>query len=460
MSIATTDIDNGSTDNFGISGMSLDVTDFTCADLGVNTVTLTVEDGSGNTNTTTAQVTVVDDIDPVANVNPLTTIALDANGEATLTGTDVDNGSTDNCSVASTSVDVTTFDCTHIGTTQSVNFTVTDDAGNTATTTADIQVVDNLLPTVITQPVTVTLDANGEGVISATDVDNGSTDNCRIASMSLDVTNFTCADIGTQTVTLTVEDNSGNTETGNADVTVVETEAPVVITQDITINLDANGQASISGSDVDNGSSDNCGVDALSLDISSFDCSNLGTNTVTLTVSDASGNTTTETAVVTVEDNLDPIAIGQDITTQLVGGQATIVPEDVDNGSTDNCGIDNLAIDEDTFTATGVYPVVLTVTDASGNTATTTIEVTVEDNVGLEEEKINLTLAPNPTRNIVTITSSFNVDEIMIYDHFERLVHIEKSSNIDLSSFAKGVYTFRIHFADAQQVVTKKVVKH
>ena len=458
-SITTGDIDNGSSDNCGISTMSLDVTDFTCSDLGTNTVTLTVEDGSGNTNAATAQVTVEDNINPMAVVNTLTTLSLDANGDATLTGADVDNGSSDNCSVASTSVDVTAFDCSHIGTTQTVNFTVTDADGNTATTIADVEIVDDLAPSVVTQPVTVTLDVNGEGSITTMDVDNGSTDNCGVASMSLDITDFTCADAGTNTVTLTVEDNYGNIGTETAVVTVVESEAPVATTQNVTVALDANGEASVLATDIDNGSTDNCGIDALSLDITDFTCAEIGTNTVTLTVTDASGNTATETATVTVEDNMDPTAVGQDITVQLVGGSVTIVPADVDNGSSDNCGIDNLAIDQNTFTAVGVYPVVLTVTDASGNTATTTVDVTVEDNVGLSDEtKEILTLSPNPTTNTVQVTSSKEIDEIMIYDNFGRIVDVTSSDIVDLTSYSKGVYIFKI-VQEGGMTITRKVVK-
>ena len=55
--------------------------------------------------------------------------------------------------------------------------------------------------------------------------------------------------------------------------------------------------------DVDNGSSDNCGVSSLSIDVSSFGCTDAGDNTVTLTVTDVNGNTSTCTATVTVNGN-------------------------------------------------------------------------------------------------------------------------------------------------------------
>ena len=40
----------------------------------------------------------------------------------------------------------------------------------------------------------------------------------------------------------------------------------------------------------------------------------LGDTTVTWTVTDGSGNTSTATQIVTVVDNIDPVALAQDIT--------------------------------------------------------------------------------------------------------------------------------------------------
>lgn len=88
-------------------------------------------------------------------------------------------------------------------------------------------------------------------------------------------------------------------------VTIGDTEAPTVITRNITVILDTNNSASITADDIDNGSADNCTISddlTRTLDITSFDDSNLGANTVTLTVADENGNSSTETAEVTVSD--------------------------------------------------------------------------------------------------------------------------------------------------------------
>ena len=57
-------------------------------------------------------------------------------------------------------------------------------------------------------------------------------------------------------MTLTVTDNNGNTSTCTSTVTVDDTVAPVANCQDLTIELDASGNASITADDIDNGSYD------------------------------------------------------------------------------------------------------------------------------------------------------------------------------------------------------------
>jgi len=113
--------------------------------------------------------------------------------------------------------------------------------------------------------------------------------------------------VGDTTVTLSVTDSDGNTSTCNFIVTVIDNELPVAVCQDITVELDpVTGVANITAADVDNGSSDNCGIASMTLDVSSFDCSMTGANTVVMTVTDDSGNISTCTSTVTVEDNTAP----------------------------------------------------------------------------------------------------------------------------------------------------------
>ncbi len=90
----------------------------------------------------------------------------------------------------------------------------------------------------------------------------------------------------------------------NTDNTIFDTVFPTVITQDITINLTCSASTTITAANIDNGSFDNCGIASLAIDINTFDTSMLGANTVTLTVTDFYGNESSQTAQVTVVDNI------------------------------------------------------------------------------------------------------------------------------------------------------------
>ena len=71
---------------------------------------------------------------------------------------------------------------------------------------------------------------------------------------------------------------------------MIDTIAPVASCSNITVQLDASGNASISAADIDMGSNDACGIFSMAVDLTSFDCNSKGPHTVTLTVTDTSGN--------------------------------------------------------------------------------------------------------------------------------------------------------------------------
>jgi hypothetical protein len=399
-------VNNGSTDNCTLSNLSVTPSIFTCANLGTNTVVLTVSDQSGNTGTCTAIVTVVDNIPPTASCQNVT-LALNSSGVATLTAAQINNGSSDNCTVANVSVSPSTFTCANLGA-NTVTLLVSDQSGNSSTCTALVTIVDNILPLASCQPVTIFLGANGTATLNAAQVNNGSSDNCGITSLSVTPSNFTCSNLGANTVILTVSDQSGNTSTCTAIVTVVDNIPPTAICQNITLPLNAAGSASLSTGMVNNGSSDNCSIASVNVSPFLFNCTNLGANTVTLTVTDQSGNSATCTAIVTVVDNIPPTAQCQNLTLPLgAGGTATLAASLVNNGSTDNCGIVNMSVSPSTFNCNnlGANTVVFTVADQSGNTSTCTATVTVVDNTAPSALCQNITL-PLSAAGTATLTAS------------------------------------------------------
>jgi len=119
------------------------------------------------------------------------------------------------------------------------------------------------------------------------------------------INNLTTAvfNLGVTTVTYTVTDALGLSATCSFTVTVIDNTPPVAVCRDITVYLDLTlGTVSIIPADVDGGSYDNSGhIATMTINLSSFDCTDLGPNMVTLTVTDESGNSDQCVSVVTVE---------------------------------------------------------------------------------------------------------------------------------------------------------------
>lgn len=327
-----------------------------------------------------------------------------------------------------------------------------------------VTVVDDFAPKAVAKNMTVSLNEAGSAIVSAEDLDDGSTDNCSISGFALDKNTFGCAEIGENTVILTVTDASGNTATAEAIITVIENVAPIAMASDITITLDETGTAKLAAGDVDAGSSDNCGIDTMTLNQDSFDCSQLGENVVTLTVQDMSGNTATAMASVTVIDEQAPAILGKDMTYALPeSGTLKIDPTDLDNGTVDNCGF-TLSVDRDTFDQVGEYQVTLTATDASGNMASVVVTVIVTETLGVDDlsQEIGVRVFPNPVRDKLTLQSDQPMLRLKLFDISGKKILDENVNQTDMefdvSRVQQGVYLLQVHFAD-EVVVTKRLIK-
>ncbi len=166
---------------------------------------------------------------------------------------------------------------------------------------------------------------------------------------------------------------------------------PVVLTQNISIQLNANGQATVVPQDVDNGSTDDCQIFSYSLNQTDFDCTDLGANTVTLSVTDIGNNTATGTAIITVEETTPPtINCPANI---LVGGCNAVA--DFVVTANDNCG-GNVTITQTSGLPSGSnFPLgnstnTFSATDLGGNTSTCSFVVTVQSNITLTVSQVNV----------------------------------------------------------------------
>ena len=278
---------------------------------GVYTVTYTVEDLSGNVATASITVTVVDNTDPVITVTSgISYVLADPapNYTAGVTATDdVDGDITADIEVNSTAVILTVVGV------YTITYTVEDSSGNTATVNNYVQVKQyaddaDLLPPVfagvtnITYTIGVSPAIDYTAGVTATDAVDGDV----TADIVVDSSAVNLALPGTYLVTYTVVDAENNPASQTIMVTVALETVPPVISGVHTINGTVgsapNYLLGITATDnVDGNITANIDVDAGLVNLSSA-----GTYTITYTVTDAAGNTTTATAdVVLVSSNYD-----------------------------------------------------------------------------------------------------------------------------------------------------------
>ncbi|NEN23197.1 T9SS type A sorting domain-containing protein [Cryomorpha ignava] len=413
--IVPADVEVSASDNCQIASRVLNLSAFTCADLGQEIeIILTVTDNSGNETQESALISVVESIAPVA-VAQGYTIELDENGEADLTSAEVaqfiGSGSSDNCGLDADShaLNQMTFSCEDLGA-NSLTYSVADASGNSDDAPVTITVVDGIAPVAVAQDLIAELNADGIAVISADDADNGSTDNCSIASRALNTSEFSCENLGEQEVTLTVTDASGNESQAVFTVDVVDQVAPT-IPELITMNiyLDENGAAIFDTAPLLAEASDNCGLDAILangldeeyIDIDGFpiDCEEVGTNQGLLYVRDTSGNLTEFVLELTVIDtikpsfNLDFIEIELDVEGNAYLTEAMLMPY-----ASDNCSIAEVAIQIEQFDCSQMGAMQFTeilVYDIHGNAKQHTLEVQVIDVMVPQVQVGNITIELN-----------------------------------------------------------------
>lgn len=184
---------------------------------------------------------------------------------------------------------------------------------------ASYEVTLNQPPVAICKNATVYLSANGAASIVITDVDNGSNDpDGTPLTYTLSKSNFTCADIGNNNVTLTVTDIYDATSSCIAVVTVVDNTIPVITCPaNVTVSCAANVPAVNTATVI---VSDNCGVTISHVGdvITNQTCANRYTLTRTYKATDASGNTAECSQVITVFDNTPPQITGLTVSQQTL----------------------------------------------------------------------------------------------------------------------------------------------
>ncbi len=196
-------------------------------------------------------------------------------------------------------------------------------------------------------------------------------------------TGNTLSNLGNGTYTATITDNNGCSVSEFITLDGTDVTPPTAICGNATLYLNAQGQATLDPSVLDGGSSDNCGNISLSVSQAAFDCSDLGSNQITLTVTDGTGMTNACTSTVTVVDNLAPVVTTQDIDISLdPTGYALVGISEINDATSDNCGLASLEITsgQTQYGCEDVgqtFEVTLTAFDFSGNESSSVSQVTV-----------------------------------------------------------------------------------
>jgi surface protein len=338
--------------------------------VGAYIITYTATDAAGNSSSITRTIEVLspDTTAPVITLNGSATVQIIVNTayiEQGATATD----DRDSAIVVNNTHNI---DITAPGA-YVVTYTATDAAGNAATLTRTVVVLDTTAPV-------ITLNGNSIVQINAggsyLELGATATDNVDGTIVVSNTNNINTTTPGTYLVTYTATDAPGNTATLTRTVIVLDPTAPVII-----LNGSATIQINEGTAYVESGATatDNTGSAVTVSSAHNIDAATPGTYYVTYTASDAEGNTATLTRTVIVLDTTAPVI--------TLNGSATVqMNEDTvysELGATATDNVDGVITVNNTHninTATpGTYVVTYTATDSAGNTATLARTVVVSD---------------------------------------------------------------------------------
>ncbi len=188
--------------------------------------------------------------------------------------------------------------------------------------------------------------------------------------------------VGYHTIRWTATDACGNTSTCTFNVNVFEAERPVARCKNFSVNLNPFGKYYLSPSEIDNGSTDNCGIKTRRISLDSVGCDDIPSRRLILTVIDSSGFSDTCSAIVTIRDTSKPVIVCKDITISIPpNGYKVITADSVLSHARDSCGIASMTVSPNTFDCKSnkTTTVTVVVTDVQGNSSTCTAKVTVSN---------------------------------------------------------------------------------
>ncbi len=347
-----------------------------CVGQSIVTRVFTATDACGNTSTASQVVTIEDTTAPVlAGVPAAVTIEC---GTAEPTALPTASDVCDAAPVVTVASTTTAGACAGESIVTRV-FTATDACGNTSTASQVVTIEDTTAPVMAGVPAAVTIEcglAEPTALPTASDV----CDTAPVVTVASTTTAGACAGESIVTRVFTATDACGNTSTASQLVTIEDTTAPVLagVPAAVTIECGTAEPTSLpTASDV----CDAAPVVTVTSTTTAGVCVGQSIVTRVFTATDACGNTSTASQVVTIEDTTAPVMAGVPAAVTIECGLAepTALPT-----ASDVCDA-TPAITVVSTTAAGVcagesiVTRVFTATDACGNTSTASQVVTIED---------------------------------------------------------------------------------
>ncbi|WP_373494366.1 M64 family metallopeptidase [Aquiflexum sp.] len=236
---------------------------------------------------------------------------------------------------------------------------------------------------------------------------------------------------------------------------------PVLVTKNIKIELDKNGEATISAEDIDDGTYDDVALAEISISKEKFTCEDIGNNTIIFKATDSSGNEAQMGVTVTVDDKIKPTIKAKNVEIYLDSdGVGYLNPKDVDDGSFDNCEISEMTLSKTEFGRedAGENKVMFNIKDSCSNSASVEITVTVNIILSTENGEIfeKLKVYPNPANEIIFIKFLKYIDpsleSIEIVDAKGRILNeirgFERNGNvipIEVKGLKSGQYFVKLN---------------
>ncbi len=280
-----------------------------------------------------------------------------------------------------------------------IMWTATDVAGNSSTCTQTVTVADEEKPVIDFCPADKTINTLPTSTTCnffVADADLGvatAHDNCDAVTISRQgVPAGNIFPVGETIITYSFADASNNAITCTRKITVLDKTKPVIACpQNVTVNTTAgacNAIVSVAtiGTPV---ATENCGgaVNFIASGVPAGNVFPLCVTTLTWSATDASGNISTCTQKITVQDKTKPVIVcPASLVVNAVAGQcyAVILPASLGIASAiDNCN-GSVAVTRSSLPANNKYPVgITTITytanDAANNTVTCTQTITIKD---------------------------------------------------------------------------------